>query len=158
MPDDENNTIPKITWSKKDPYVKRCLSYIRRKKEVTAEDIVKWDERNEKRLFSWDDEEAAKLQRLAEASRFLNSFVRKVESYRVKLLTGLPTPEQPRKKVYVQTSTVHDLPGVAEMIQDRLIRKMESIAQELQFWKLPEEKRRNLLNTLDTLMTGEWKE
>ena len=54
-------------WGMESAHVQRALSWIRKQGKVTTEELVEWDRAHGRRLFTWDDAEAARIGRIEEA-------------------------------------------------------------------------------------------
>ena len=142
------------TWSGNTPHVRKALKFIRSKGAVTAEQLVEWDDRHGRRLFTWDEPDAAREWRLQEARFFLNRFRVKFEGMRVRAFIHIREDEEQgiEKDAYYTVASISGHPGMREQVLSDIERRMVSLAAELALWKLTPDERAALLARLEQAM------
>lgn len=126
-------------WSVKSPHVKKALAFIRKKRTVTAEQMVEWDAVNGRHLFNWNNPEAAQEHRLYQARTFFNSFRRFIDGkLRARLMIHLPANEGAgiAADAYFLSEDIAESPKLRAMVIEDLTDRMGNLAKELRLWKL----------------------
>lgn len=143
-----------ITWSARDPYVRKALTFVRRRGRVTAEELVLWDERNGRRLFDWDDAHAAVDRRRDQAREFMNRFRRQFDGMRVRAFIHIREEEGTdiQKDAYYSIEAIAANPDMRAQVIADVTKRMMRLAGELKMWKLPEHEQLDLFERLREAM------
>jgi hypothetical protein len=144
-------------WSAHVPHVRRALAFVRRKRHVTAEELVEWDGRNGRRLFDWNNDSAADEWRRQQARTFLNRFRAQFEGMRVRAFIHVREDEQAEieRDAYFTVEAIAQHVGMREQVIGDITRRMASLASELAMWKLSDEEQADLFERLREAMKGE---
>lgn len=134
-------------WSVEQVSVQRAISYVRRRGSVTTEQMIEWDFKHGKSLFTWDDEEGARQNRLQEARRFLNHFDTMFKGMRARAFYHLPRDPAAgvEERQYVPVEKVVESAALRDIVVGQLTRRMKTIAAELKFWELGPEEQQEVL-------------
>lgn len=144
-------------WAMSLPHVRKFLKFVKAKGSVTTEQAVEWDERNGRRLFTWDDAVAGQLRRLDEARLLLNRFHAKFNGWRVRRLIHLHEDEEQGidKAAYYPIEVITKHAGMREQVVGDITRRMATLAAELRMWKLSDTERDAVIARLREAMEGE---
>lgn len=143
------------TWSRDTPHVRKALAFIKRRGHVTAEELVSWDHANGRRLFNWNDPNAADEWRRQQARAFLNSFRATFDKMRVRAFIHVREDEQAgiQRDAYYTVEAIAKHPGMREQIIADVGRRMTSLASELKMWDLNHHEQTALFQRLAEAMT-----
>lgn len=157
-------------WSGDAPQVKKAIRFIKQyeklHKTVPPEVLVEWDEQNGKRLFDWNDTRAAHAYRLHQARLFFNRFGGIADlRVRSKLTGAASDPEREgwinlspdaaagiTQRGYVSTETISQNPRMQEIVVDNIVRRMVTLARELQMWHLSAAQRKAIIRQIEEAM------
>jgi len=146
------------TWSASSAHVRKAIAFIRKagKDGRTPDEMVAWDLANGRRLFDWDDAEAARLHRLQQARNFINSFRAVFERKRVRAFIHVREDGDLEigRSAYVSVEDIADHPGMREQVVSDITRRMKSLASELAMWKLSDSEQADLFAQLRESMSG----
>jgi hypothetical protein len=142
-------------WQKSAPHVRQALAFIKSRGSVTAADLVEWDRDHGRRLFDWNDPEAAVEWRLAQARSFLNRFRQMFEGMRVRAIIHIREDAAAGidESAYVTIETIAQHPGMRAQVIHDITRRMRSLAAELKLWKLTPEEQADLFRRLAEAMS-----
>jgi len=126
------------TWRASAPHVRKALAFLKRKGSVTADELVAWDNTHGRRLFEWNDPEAAEDWRRHQARLFLNSFRAVFDGMRVRGYIHIRKDEATDIKAsgYVNVDTITQHQGMRAQVVDDITRRMKMLASELKMWRL----------------------
>jgi hypothetical protein len=128
------------TWRLDADHVQAVLKYIRKRRGpgVTAEELVQWDLQHGRRLFNWNDAEAAHEWRLQQARCFINSFRGVWERTKIRLYRHVPANEETGRThaAYLDVQTIAEDPKLREWAIADLTKRIAVLGGELAFWKL----------------------
>lgn len=126
------------TWKRNLPHVRKALAFIRQRGAVTAAELVEWDFRHGRRLFTWDQDKAADEYRMMEARFFLNSFRARFDGMRVRAFIHVREDEsrQIDRDAYCTIESISQHQGMREQVIENVTKRMESLAAELRMWRL----------------------
>ena len=143
-------------WGTDSLFVRKALKFIKAKGAVTAEQLVEWDATHGRRLFTWNNAEAAESYRVHEARLFLNSFRAKFDGMRVRAFTHVQEDETQGidKTAYYSVEAISKHPGMRAQVVSDITRRMAMLASELAMWKLSEKEREALFQRLREEMEG----
>jgi hypothetical protein len=141
-------------WGANTAHVRNALKFIKSKGAVTAEQLVEWDGKHGRRLFTSGTEEAARAFRLTEARSFLNSFRMKFEGMRVRAFIHIHADEDTGidQAAYYSVETISQHVGMREQVLGSITTRMTSLASEVKMWKLTEAERASLLQRVAAAM------
>src|SRR5262245_50500206 len=148
------------SWAHDAQPVIRALRYIRSKGSCTTEQLVEWDSKHGKQLFTWDDSEGARLNRLQEARMFFNRFRLTIGQFRVRALINIRGADEEapdgesRVRAYYPVEEIAERPDLRALVVADLTRRMTSIARELAMWKLTSEEQKKLFDLLHQALDG----
>lgn len=149
------------SWSLDSDYVQRALSFIRKRgaRGVTAELMVQWDSRNGRKLFNWNDQQAAEEWRLHQARRFLNSFRGVFERMCIRKFIHIPEGEETglTEGRYLDVETISRDDKLRTWAIGDIMRRIERQASQLQFWRLEEAEREAIISQFRSWMNGKEK-
>lgn len=139
-----------------DPHTLKLLRWIKSKGSATAEQLVEWDLRNGKKLFDWDDPNAAHEHRLYEARVFLNRFRTIINGFRVRSFIRIPeNPEQGiPEDAYYPVGVISETPAMRDFVIRDIQKRLAKMAMELKLWKLTDEERRAVLQRVEDALYG----
>jgi hypothetical protein len=144
------------SWSSNLPQVRKALKYIRRRKSITAEELVEWDAAHGRLLFSWNDESAAVAWRTHQARLFLNSFRATFEGMRVRAFIHVnEDEEQGIENAYYTIEAIAEHAGMREQVIGDVTKRMASLATELAMWNLTAVEQQALFDRLRSALSGE---
>jgi len=125
-------------WSVEQPHVQRAIAFAKRRGSVTTEELIAWDFKHGKRLFTWDDEKGARLNREYEARKFLNHFSVMFQGLRARAFYNLPEDEAAgiTERAYFSAEQIAESESMRAIVIGQLIRRMRTVAAELRFWEL----------------------
>lgn len=157
----ENPTPTKTTdadtgWGINAPAVRAALKFIKRRKQVTAEELVEWDRAHGGRLFTWTDTQAAESWRLQQARLFLNSFRRQIDGMRVRSFIHVREDDNAniKESAYFTVEAIAQHAGMrAQVIRD-ITRRMTSLGTELSMWQLTADEQTALFDKLRAAIAG----
>lgn len=134
-------------WGATAPHVKRALAFVRKKGAVTVEELVEWDRTHGRRLFTWDEAEAARLGRIEEARIFLNRFRAQFEGMRVRAFIHVDAdPDRDiEESAYYTVETITKHSGMRAQVIEDISRRIARLASELKMWKLSDQERESLI-------------
>lgn len=141
-------------WGAETKAVRRALKFIKTQGSVTREELIAWDAKQERKLFTWDDGEAAHIGRLWEAGIFLNRFRAKFEGMRVRAFIHVDADEDAgiENSAYYTVKTIANHDGMrAQVIQD-ITRRMAGLASELKMWNLTEREQGELFDRMSNAL------
>ena len=143
-------------WGTDSLFVRKALKFIKTKGAVTAEQLVEWDATHGRRLFTWDNADAADSYRIHEARLFLNSFRAKFDGMRVRAFTHVQEDETAgiEKSAYYTVETISKHPGMRAQVVSDITRRMAMLASELKMWKLSDTEREALFERLRKELEG----
>lgn len=144
------------TWSRNTPHVRKALAFLKRRGNVTADELVAWDARNGRRLFDWDDPSAAGEWRKQQARMFLNRFRGKFDGMRVRAIIHVREDEENQidKSAYYTVETISQHKGMRDQVVGDITRRMKSLASELKMWNLSHAEQGLLFDQLREAMNG----
>lgn len=137
-------TDPIVTrWGTASPHVQRALAFINKRGAITAEELVEWDRTHGRRLFTWDDEQAASFARLHEARLFLNRWRGQFENMLLKKFTHVRKDEEAdiETSAYFTSETISNHPGMRAQVIADIVKRGKRLASQLKFWKLSDAER-----------------
>ena len=143
-------------WGTDSLFVRKALEFIMTKGAVTAEQLVEWDATHGRRLFTWDNAEAADSYRIHEARLFLNSFRAKFDGMRVRAFTHVQEDKDQGidKSAYYTVEVISKHSGMRAQVVSDITRRMAVLASELKMWKLSEAERADLFRRLREAIEG----
>ena len=104
---------------------------------MTADMLVEWDRTHGRKLFTWDNEDAAEEYRKHEARLFLNRFRARFDGLRVRAFIHCDEDEaQGIADGYYSVETISAHPGMRDQILADITTRMASLAAELKMWQL----------------------
>ncbi len=139
------------TWGASAPHVRKALAFINKKKGgVNAAELVAWDRDHGRRLFNWDNQDAADEWRLHQARVFMNSFRAMVDGMRVRGIIHIRKDDEAgiEESAYVGVEAITQHPGMRAQVIDDITRRMRMLASELRMWKLSQSERDDLFKRL----------
>lgn len=141
-------------WQRISTDVRKALKFIKGKGAVTAEQLVEWDATHGRRLFTWDDEEAASEWRLQEARFFLNRFRRQFEGMRVRAFIHVREDAEAGidRDAYYTVETISNHTGMRDQVVADISGRMTRLAGELKLWRLTIDERAALFARLAQAM------
>ena len=144
-------------WGLNLPHVRKAIAFVRKRGRVTAEELVTWDRDHGRRLFNWDDPDAAEEWRRQQARMFLNRFRAKFEGMRVRAFIHVRENEEQgvKEDAYYTVESIAQHSGMREQIIGDVTRRMSSLAGELKMWRLGEAEQRALFDRLRVAMSGD---
>ena len=127
-------------WNPRTPEVKAAFKYVEKKGAITAGQLVEWDNRNGRKLFEWDDGDAAREFRLGQARVFLNRFRLRLNGFRVRAFVHIPGKAIPGVKAddggaYYPAKTIQETPSMRRWVIEDLAKRAASLGAELRLWK-----------------------
>lgn len=134
-------------WGLDSSAVQRALAFIKKKGSVTVDELIEWDRTHGRRLFTWDDEEAARIGRMHEARLFLNRFRSQFERMRIRAFIHVDKDASQgiEESAYYAPETITAHPGMRAQVIADLTKRGAKIASELKFWKLSSRERDDVL-------------
>ncbi len=150
-----SNDSTTTTWRASTPHVRKAIAFIKRKGAVTAEDLVVWDRDHGRKLFDWNDPQAAAEWRRQQARVFLNSFRKVFEGMRVRAYIHVheDTEAGIDASEYVTVEAIAKHEGMRAQVIDDIQRRMKMLASELRLWKLTEAEQSALFDRLAEAMS-----
>jgi len=144
-------------WSASLPQVRQAVRFIKRRGRVTAEELVEWDARHGRRLFTWDETAAAALCRLQQAREFLNRFRAQLDGMRMRAFIHVREDEKRGvdAAAYYTVESISKHRGMREQVVADVMKRMESLASELRMWNLTRSERSALFVRLEAALDGE---
>lgn len=143
-------------WSADVPQVRRALAFIRRKHGVTAEELVAWDAEHGRRLFDWNDSNAAEEWRRQQARVFLNRFRGVFDKMRVRAFIHVREDEQAaiEQSAYYTVEAIAEHKGMRAQVIEDIARRAASLMSELAMWKLSTAEQDELFERLHAAILG----
>lgn len=143
-------------WGVNIPAVRQALKFIKRKGQITADELVEWDRSHGAKLFTWDDPEAAWEWRRHEARLFLNRFRARFEGMRVRAFIRVREDAEQGidRDAYYTIESIAESPGMREQVIADVSKRMENLGGELAMWKLDDAEQRALFARLRAAMSG----
>lgn len=124
-------------WSVEQGYVQAAIAWIvdRKRGVVTTEQLVEWDRVHGRKLFTWDDVEAAREYRLAEARRFLNHFVVQFQGMRARAFYNVPKSDEAgiKKQAYIHVERVTENEVLRDLVLQQLTRRIVVLTKQVKF-------------------------
>lgn len=144
-------------WSVEQPHVQRAIAFAKKRGSITTEDLVAWDFKHGKRLFTWDDEEGARLNRLQEARKFLNHFSVMFQGLRARAFYNLLEDEAAgiKEQAYFSVEKIAESESMRTIIIGQLTRRMRTVAAELKFWDLSLDEQQAVLREIRVALGSE---
>lgn len=137
----------------RDPHVLRALRFIKSKGSVTPEQLVEWDSRNGRHLFTWDDAEAGEQWRVHEARLFFNRFRAKFDGMRIRAFINLPDPDSTEKsRSYYPIQAITENLDMRQAVIHDLTRRITSLTSELRLWNLSASERQSIITSLESIL------
>lgn len=146
------------TWSASSPHVRRALVWLRKRKSVTAEELLDYDRSHGGHLFinRWGQQEAAVAWYLHQARIFLNSFRGIFEGKRVRAYIHINKDEEAEIEAgYVHVEDIAVNKTMRAQVVADITRRMRMLASELAMWKLSKTEQHALFEQLETAMHPE---
>lgn len=132
--------VPDVSerWRTNLPHVREALKYVKRRGHVTAEELVEWDRRHGRRLFNWEDPEAAEEWRKQQARLFLNRFRQQFDGMRVRAFIHVKEDADKgvERDAYYTIETIAQHRGMREQVIGDVTRRITSLSSELAMWRL----------------------
>jgi len=140
-----------LEWRSKSPHVRKALLFIKRKKSVTADELVEWDREHGKNLFDWNNTSAADDWRHHQARVFLNSFRATFENMRVRGFIHIRKNADAEidESAYVDVETITQHQGMRAQVVADIMRRIEMLTSELRMWKLTPQERDEFFERLN---------
>lgn len=149
--DTKKHLLDQGRWSVSVKHVRAALKFIKAKGAVTTEQLVEWDNRHGRQLFTWEDEVAGEHWRLHEARLFLNHFRAKFDGLRVRAFINVPEQDGQERAYYcVQEITKNE--SLRALVVADITKRMANLAKELRMWKLSEAERTRIILQLEEAM------
>lgn len=145
------------TWSTNTAHVRKAIAFLRKRKGgVTADELVAWDLANGRRLFTWDDDEAAVQWRLHEARLFMNRFRGVFEKMRVRAFIHVHEDNEAGigRSAYFTVESIAADPAMRDQVVKDISRRMKVLASELAMWKLSAAEQAAIFAELSEAMNG----
>ena len=141
-------------WGHSTTHVRKALKFIKSKGAVTADQLVEWDDSHGRRLFVWNNTEAAERWRLHQARVFMNSFRAQFEGMRVRAIIHIGEDEEQGidRGGYYAIETISAHQGMRDQVVGDISRRMAVLASELKMWRLTEPERADLFERLRAAM------
>ena len=141
-------------WRANRLQVQAALEFIKHKGAITAGQLVEWDDRHGRQLFTWDDGEAARLRRADEARRFLNRFRIFLNGVRVRAFINVHLDENGAVSdgAYYPVEVIAESPPLRARVIEDLTRRLASVAKELKMWRLDRAEQQGLFRRLRKAM------
>ena len=143
---DSSKQTESARWGADTKHVRRALKWIRSKGSITREELIEWDRAHGCRLFTWDEDEAARLGRLWEAGIFLNRFRIKFEGMRVRAFIHVHDDEEAgiEESGYYTVEKIAKHEGMRAQVIKDITQRMAGLAGELKMWKLSDAEQEDL--------------
>jgi hypothetical protein len=147
---------PTPTWRLSDPHVQRLLAFIKKRGQVTLDEVVQFDRTHGRRLFDWNDKTAAEDRRREQARLFMNRFRAVFDGMRVRAFIHID--EDPdadiEQSAYVTVEEIAEHPGMRAQVVGDITRRMKNLASELRMWRLTPDEQSALFVRLAEAMAG----
>jgi hypothetical protein len=147
-------------WRTDLPHVRKALTFVRRTLgaggHVTTDELVEWDRTHGRRLFNWNDSDAAEEWRRTQARLFLNRFRARFEGMRVRAFIHVreDLDQGIEQGAYYAVETIAQHPGMREQVINDITKRMTSLGTELQMWRLSDTEREVIFEKLRAAMNG----
>ena len=140
---------PNGSWGRNVPAVRKALAFLRRKPR-TPQELVDFDRTHGRRLFEWDDTEAAADWRMHQARLFINAFRSTTDGMRMRAFVHIHEDEEAgvTQSGYVSIEAIARDVSMREQVVSDITRRMATLASELRMWNLSPSEQATLFERL----------